>query len=295
MIELLLVSLLWAFSFGLVKGELVALDPSWVAFCRLVIAAAIFAPLVRWRELPRRLVVELALLGGVQFGLMYATYIAAFQVLKSFEVALLTIFTPLFVVAVEAMLARSLRWLFLVAAGLATLGTGLAMRESLVQASPAWTGILLMQLSNLCFALGQVWYRRLLAREHGIVDRQVFGVLYVGAALTAALLTLVLGDVEKVAMTGRQFGVLVYLGAVASGLGFFLWNRGARRVDVGTLAVFNDLKIPLATLVSLLVFGEQANLQDLALGGGLVILALLAIRALQRRRSAPPDAPPPTE
>jgi len=62
---------------------------------------------------------------------------------------------------------------------------------------------------------------------------------------------------------------------VASGLGFWLWNAGARRVSAGTLAVFNDLKIPLAVAVSLLVFGEQTDLPRLLMGGTLVLAALL--------------------
>jgi len=68
---------------------------------------------------------------------------------------------------------------------------------------------------------------------------------------------------------------LVYLGAVASGLGFFLWNVGARKVNGGTLAVFNDLKIPLAVAVSLIFFGEKASLPHLLIGGTVVVAALL--------------------
>ena len=48
-----------------------------------------------------------------------------------------------------------------------------------------------------------------------------------------------------------QGAVLVYLGIVASGIGFFLWNAGARRSAPGVLAVGNNLKIPLAAAVFL--------------------------------------------
>ena len=292
MIELVVVSLLWAFSFGLIKGVLVGVDPMWVAFGRLAVAALVFAPLARWRGLGRRGVAELLAIGGLQFGVMYAAYTAAFQHLKAFEVALLTIFTPLFVVAFDAVRERRLRWIFMGAALLATLGTGLALRESWTQARPVVTGILLVQLSNLCFALGQLWYRRALLRQPGLRDHQAMGLLYLGATLVSGLLVLVVGDFKQLALTGRQLGVLLYLGAIASGLGFFLFNRGARRVDVGTLAVFNDLKIPLATLVSLVVFGEQANTRDLLLGGGLVVFAVLALRKLQHAHPPGRPAPP---
>ena len=51
---------------------------------------------------------------------------------------------------------------------------------------------------------------------------------------------------------------------LASGVGFFLWNVGATRVRSGTLAVMNNAKVPLAVVVSLAFFGEQAPLPWLA-------------------------------
>ena len=75
-------------------------------------------------------------------------------------------------------------------------------------------------------------------------------------------------------LTVNQFMVLLYLGLIASGLCFFLWNIGARKASVGSLAVMNNVKIPLAVAVSLLVFGETANLTDLLLGGGIIVGAL---------------------
>ena len=68
--------------------------------------------------------------------------------------------------------------------------------------------------------------------------------------------------------------MLLYLGAIASGLSFFLWNIGARKVNAGALAIFNDLKIPLAVIVSIIFFGEQANWVNLLIGGGIAVAAL---------------------
>ena len=62
------------------------------------------------------------------------------------------------------------------------------------------------------------------------------------------------------------------------------------QVDTGTLAIFNDLKIPLAVAVSLVFFGEQASLLHLLLGGVIVMAALLlnevGLRRLESRASA---------
>ena len=72
----------------------------------------------------------------------------------------------------------------------------------------------------------------------------------------------------------QQTYLLIYLGVIASGLGFFLWNIGARQVSTGTLAVFNNLKIPLAILVSVVCFGESTNWPRLLAGGAIMTLAL---------------------
>jgi drug/metabolite transporter (DMT)-like permease len=103
---------------------------------------------------------------------------------------------------------------------------------------------------------------------------KVFGLLYLGGFLTAGLSAAVFTPWQSFRISGEQIIVLVYLGAIASGLSFFLWNVGARKVNAGTLAIFNDLKIPLAVIVSILFFGEQANWFNLIVGGGIAAVAL---------------------
>ena len=65
------VSLLWAFSFGLIKGRLTGLDSSVVALLRLGLSLMVFLPWVRgWRGRWSR-ALELLGIGAVQYGLMY--------------------------------------------------------------------------------------------------------------------------------------------------------------------------------------------------------------------------------
>jgi drug/metabolite transporter (DMT)-like permease len=120
-------------------------------------------------------------------------------------------------------------------------------------------------------------------------DLQVFGLLYLGAALTGALAAI--GTPwTTLQITAHQGLILLYLGAVASGLGFFLWNLGARRVASGTLAVFNNLKIPLGILVSVLCFHETADWPRLLSGGALMAVALsLNAKSVHRPRKIDPS------
>ena len=273
MVYLLFVSLLWAFSFGLIKGNLAGLDASFVASARLLLSGLVFLPFLRLRGIGRSLKLRLTGIGALQYGVMYLTYIAAFRYLKAYEVALFTLFTPLYVTLIHDLYRRRFNAGNLALAGVALLGTGIVVFEGWTFTA-AWTGFLLMQVSNLCFAFGQVRYREVLRNHPEVNDRQIFALLYAGGFAAAALPALFSVDWAAFSLNFTQIWTLTYLGLVASGLAFFLWNLGARHTDIATLAIFNNLKVPLSVAVSLIFFGETANLPRLLAGGTLMLAAL---------------------
>lgn len=270
---LLLASLVWAFSFGLIKGQLAGLDATAVAALRLLCALLVFLPFLRRRGLPIHLQVRLAAIGAVQFGLMYVLYLRAFAVLQAYEVALFTIFTPIYLALLDAAVEHRWQPRHLVAAILSLAGAGILLWHSGVSTG-AVGGFLLVQGSNLCFAAGQLAYKRLRPRLEGCTDAAIFALPYAGALAATAVASLFITDWASFRLTLPQAGVIAYLGIVASGLCFFWWNLGATRVNTGTLAVFNNAKIPLGVAVSLLFFGESANLPRLLLSATLMFAAV---------------------
>ncbi len=274
MLYLLIVSLVWAFSFGLIKGALTGLDANFVAAARLVISLAVFLPLLRLRGVDGKLRWRLLLIGAVEYGLMYVAYTYAFQFLQAYEVALFTIFTPLYVTLINDTYSRRFHGIALAATVLAIAGTAIVKEGNLLRPDVI-TGFLVVQVSNLAFAFGQVDYKEVMKAHPELKDTRIFGLLYLGGAVAAGLPALITTPWQSMSLTGTQMLVLLYLGAIASGVCFFLWNVGARKVNPGTLAVFNDLKIPLAVTVSLVFFGEQASIPHLLLGGAVVLAALL--------------------
>ena len=274
MVLLLIVSLAWAFSFGLIKGNLTGVDSNFVSFARMLVSLLVFVPFIKFRKINRKLGFKLALAGIMQFGIMYIAYIASFKTLKAYEVALFTIFTPLYVTLIDDAFKKKFNPLYLVTATLAVIGTWII--KSGEPLSPGiLSGFLLVQVSNLCFAFGQVYYRRLMAENSDLKDRDVFGVLYLGAVIVTLAATLAFTPLSTLSLTGKQIWTLIYLGAFASGICFFLWNIGSRQVNTGALAIFNDLKVPLAVAVSLLVFGEKTNWVTLLIGGIIVVASLV--------------------
>ena len=275
MIPLLCVSLLWAFSFGLIKGRLAGLDPVAVSTVRIAFAALVFLPFLRPRALPRRDVVGLALIGAIQFGLMYVLYTTAYGYLKGHEVALATILTPVYVALLDAAVENRTRWRHLIAAALAVLGAGALLWKNRTS-DTIITGFLIVQGANLCFAAGQIAYKRIRPTlPAGVSDAGIFfwacAVALVATASTSVMMT----NWSAFQPTASQWGVLAYLGVLASGVGFFLWNYGATQVNTGTLAVFNNAKVPLGVACSLIFFGEQpASIPRLLVSFALLIVAV---------------------
>ena len=270
---LILASLVWAFSYGLIKGQLAGLDATAVAVLRLVCAALIFLPFLRLKKIPRRNAWRLAVIGAVQFGLMYVVYLEAFRFLAAYEVVLFTIFTPVYVALLAGALELTWHWRHLGAALLAFLGAGVILWHRAPGSNVA-AGFLLMQVSNLCFAAGQLAWRKERARLGNIAEREAFGLLYLGAVAAGLIASLFATDWTAFRPDLSQVGVIAYLGVVASGVGFFWWNLGALRVNSGTLAVMNNAKIPVGIVVSLLFFRENADLARLMISGVIMLAAV---------------------
>ncbi len=284
MLSLLAASLIWAFSFGLIKTQLAGVDPRAVAFVRLALATLVFAPWLM-RLGPSRLWWRYAVLGAVQFGLMYVLYIASYAYLPAYAVALFTVFTPIYVVLMEDAWSRRFDPRHLAAAVLAVAGGALVVWRGL-PAGEVWRGILLLQGANLCFAVGQLVYRRwrLAQGTEASSDAANLAWMYLGAALLAGLAATISGGLGDLAvLKGPAHLTLLYLGLLPTGVAFYLWNRGAGRVGAGVLAAANNLKIPLAVVAAWAVFGEQVRLLP-ALGGLVAVTAAVFVASDRRVR-----------
>ncbi|MCH8866802.1 MAG: transposase [Proteobacteria bacterium] len=277
--------------FGIYKENLTGIDDNLVACIRMLLALPLFLPFLRLTAISRPLMGRLLAIGAVQYGVMYITYNYSYQYLESYQVALFTIFTPIFVTLINDAYARRLQFFFLGTALMAVIGAAVIQYES-QNFEKVITGFLLLQVSNACFAFGQVEYRRIRNQFANLRNHQVYALLYMGALLVTAISTTVTGGWDDIStIQTNQVLTLVYLGVLASGLGFFWWNKGAVLTQPGTLAVFNNVKIPLAVMVSILVFREESNLWRLLLGGGLMLLAVTLSEWHVRKTSIDPAIP----
>ncbi|MFA5264813.1 MAG: EamA family transporter [Opitutaceae bacterium] len=270
MAYLLAVSFLWAFSFGLIKGQLAGVDPVAVAAIRMALSVLVFIPLLRLRGIPAALMLRLAIIGAVQFGVMYMLYLSSYRFLQAYEVALFTVFTPLYIFLIDAIMERAWHPRFLAAALLAAVGAAIVL-DTASMTRAHWAGFLLIQGTNLCFAAGQLAWRRAHDSLKAIAtDGRLFALPYLGALLVCCLVSLFTTDWRTFNLSGTQMAAIAYLGVIPSGLCFFWWNIGAERVNAGTLAAMNNVKMPLAVLLALTLFHEKADLARLIIGGAII-------------------------
>jgi drug/metabolite transporter (DMT)-like permease len=284
MVYLVITTFIWAFSFGLIGNTLKGIDPLQIADTRLLLALLVFLPFLKLGHTSWQEKWQLTLIGVVQFGVMYTCYLSAFRFLPSHLVALFSVLTPLYIVIINDLRQRCFTPWYLLATLLSVFGAAV-IKMGNTDSNDIWLGFGLMQISNMAFAFGQVYYRDWKRARPNISDGAVFGFLYLGAAIFTSLATLLISHQSPVPIsaTSTQWLVLVYLGIVASGLGFFFWNKGASRTSVGVLAASNNAVVPLAMFASLFIFGEANGgtpeaLVRLSLGSLLIVVALLIAR-----------------
>ena len=277
---LAIVSIVWALSFGLIGQALSEVDPFFAATMRLGIAGLVFIPFLRWSKIPHGSHFKLVGCGAVQFGVMYVCYMKAFQIApgQSHLVALFSILTPLYVVLINDLRKREFHPKYLYAALLAIAGAA-TIKARTGSMNSLWITFGLMQIAGLAFGFGQVYYRDWKRKHTEVKDHQVFALLYAGGFGVAAIACAFFTNWERTQLDAKQLQVLTYLGIVASGLGFFLWNKGAAICRAGTLAAFNNAVVPLAMACSLFIFGEGSGLEGgailrLIIGSALIIAAV---------------------
>ena len=156
------VTALWAFSFSLIGVYLAGqVDSYFAVLVRVTLAMLVFLPFLRPSLLRGKQRLALMALGAIQLGIMYTFFYHSFLLLSVPEVLLFTIFTPVYIALLDDLMFKRFTPIYLVTAILAVLGAGVIRYDGID--SGFWLGFLVVQGANLCFAIGQVGYRRLAA------------------------------------------------------------------------------------------------------------------------------------
>ncbi|WP_165742030.1 carboxylate/amino acid/amine transporter [Pseudoalteromonas sp. Z1A6] len=275
------VTLLWAFSFSLIGVYLAGQVDAWFSvLIRIALATLVFLPFLKLKTTPKPLALKLMLIGAVQLGIMYSFYYHSFLFLTVPEVLLFTVMTPIYITLLNDALNKRFNPRFFIVALIAVIGAITIRFENLN--NNFIIGLLLVQGANISFAVGQVTYKRLMMNNQ-LDDKTVFGWFFIGALIIATICYALFGNSNKLPTTSTQWGILIYLGVVASGLGYFMWNKGATLVNVGALAVMNNLLIPAGIIVNVLIWNRDADIVRLSIGAAIMLGALIVNQIINKK------------
>jgi len=276
MTYLIIASIIWSFTFGLVKYNLANLDANFIAFLRSLLALPIPLFFLDTSSLNKKQILGFIALGGVQYGIMYLSWTRAFFYINAHLVALFTAMTPIYITLINAVYQKRLSWLDVLTSTASFLAISIIYYDDFNSIPGLLEGFILIQIADISFAFGQLTYKRLKDKLPGLQDQSVFALMMLGATIATGIATNTSGGWNFLAQISfRQFGIILYLGIISTGLCLFLWNKGACLVNNGTLAIMNNLKIPLGVLVSIFIFQENADLIKVIVSLSIIFICVL--------------------
>ena len=259
MLYLTIVSILWSFSFGIIKFGLTGVDSIFISFFRSLIAFIFFSSLTLYNIKKFSFDTKLIIIGAIQFGLMYVFYIQSYQYLPAYLIATFTITTPIFVgLFSQALMKESFSKNGILSIILVLIGSFM-MRFNLANPLDYWLGFILIQCANMFFASGQIMFKKWYTENSDKDIVHNFSQMFFGATIVTSLFYFQTMDVQNILSTTNLLS-LIFLGICSTGIGFLLWNIGATKVSNTRLAVMNNVVIPLAVLNSFFIFGEDINI-----------------------------------
>ena len=271
MIYLFLATICFSFSFGLIKSQITGLAPDCVVFFRLVFAGIIFLPffLCSIKKLKLKNIVFAALIGIIQYGIMYACFLRAFRYLQGNEIVLLTASTPMFVIIFSSIFSKKIDLRYFLCVIIAICGalivaTGTTAPKFLLR------GVIFMETANITFALGQILWKKYIYEK----TENLIAISYFSAACCVLPFAL-LDGLTNFSASKLQWLSILYLGTIPTGIGFWLWNKGAQKVSDVLLSVMNNLKIPFGVIFAMVIFHEKTNPITFIIGSSLLIFAVI--------------------
>ena len=260
------------------------MDAWFSVWIRIALAGLVFLPFLKFKDIPAKLIGKLMTIGGIQLGLMYCFYYQSFLLLSVPEVLLFTVFTPIYVTLIYDLLKGRFSPWYLLTAVIAVAGAAIikfaGINENFLN------GFLVVQGANICFALGQVGYKHVM-EQNKVEDLTTYGIwlLLYWCVYYCFYRFCFNGQPRKASGDQPAMGDLIYLGLIASGLGYFLWNKGACLVNAGALAVMNNALVPAGLIVNIVIWNRDVDLTRLLLGGAVIMLSLWVNETWVKRKA----------
>jgi len=280
-VGVLVVMVLWAANFIVVKSAVGVLPPVGFTFLRFVIASVTLLALLRWREgsiaLPRRDFLAICGLGALGFGVYQILWTTGLTTVAAGDSALIIASTPV-LVAILAVAARSdvLTPAKLIGAIVSFVGVG-----AVIASGPGLTlgrsigGEALTLLGAGCWSFYMAFGAPYLGRYSPL--RATAWATVAGTVVLAPIATVQLTTVSADAFTPGVLGAVLYSGFLAAGVSNVVVQNGIRVVGPTRTAAYQFLVPALAVLLAAAFLAEPIRPGQIV-GGAVIVAGVLITR-----------------
>ena len=280
-LDLLALVVIWGVNFTVVKVVLREIDP--LAFNALRFPFAVLAVwvLMRWqgrRMIPRARdwakVTGLSLLGHVAYQVFF---IIGLALTLAGNASLMLATVPMWIAILSPALGYE-RFSWMILGGFLIAITGLTLvilggASGMALGGETLRGDLLILGASVVWALYTILGRRAV-RRNGALEVTAW-TLWLGAPALILIGLPSLLRTDLASLSAGAWAGIVYAGAMAVGVAYFIWYRGVQRLGSSRTAVYSNLVPVAAILTAWLWIGETPG--ALQLLGAVVILAGVAV------------------
>jgi drug/metabolite transporter (DMT)-like permease len=284
-VAVLVVMVIWAGNFIVVKSALAVLPPVGFTFLRFLLASVTLLVLLRWREgsigLPRRDLIAMWILGGLGFGIYQILWTTGLTTVAAGDSALIIAATPV-LVALLAVIARSdvltpvkLAGVLVSFVGVAIViasGPGLSIGGSIV-------GEVITLAAAFCWSIYTAFAGPYLRRISPL--RATAWATVAGTAVLAPVAILQLGTVDLGRAGPEVAGAIAYSGMLAAGISNVVVSNGIKVVGPTRTAALQFLVPALAVVLAAIFLAEPIR-PGQVLGGLVIVAGVVLTRSASR-------------
>jgi drug/metabolite transporter (DMT)-like permease len=278
---------IWGSTFVVTKEVIAELPPFALAFARVAIGALVLAPLavVRYRREARLPWGSLALLSFVGVAFYYLTFNLALKYTSAVQGALVQSSIPAATALVAVLWLRehasTTRWLgiALSIAGVVIVFSGSATDG----AEHALLGNVLMFATVLAWGLYTSFAKRVAAIDPIVTTASIMAI---GAAMIAPVAAYESIGHGWPTLSLPGWAGLIYLGAMASGAAYVMYNDALKHMDASQAGAYTNLIPIVGVITGVVVLGETLTVR--AIVGGAVVMVGVWVAS---RTGSPASAP----
>ena len=261
-------------------------------FC--ISALLVFLPFFKLKLFTKKIFFRLFVIGSIEFGFMSIFAQLSLKFLEGHVVALLMLTTPIYMFLIEGFSLKNGQYLRFFITFIIVLASiiGWVIYEAFfeydaqknLQFSLNFKGVLFTQLSNISFAVGQVLLKKFFEKTTELSVVCASPVLYLGATIMCMPLALSSIFIPKLTIPSMSCVLsLLVFGIIFFGVAQYLWNVGIAKTNIRTVSVLSNLQIPMAVIISGIVFRENVSHKTFVLA--LILMCVMLILGLSTHKN----------